>query len=324
MFRSRHPEVAPAQSNKAAAGNTNKGRMHTGGRERQPESGRRQPEYAKAERAGKPNSKTCSFHASTLVKTQTGYKAIADIKAGDKVLSKNEHNGEIDYKTVTAQYSNSYAKTVYIHIADAADQNQTLIANKIHPFYTNGRWIEAGSLKAGDILETANGEKQTVQSVVIKAEPLKAYNLTVQDFHTYFVKGKGAETDAVWVHNDCDTLYNPNSSGKNPANGQVNNVPNLNGKTADDIKRILADYGFSPKSNMVTDNGWQTFIHADKSRIDIHWPSGRIVRTAAPIYDSKTGKRINKGQRVDFNGNQIPRDIPHNQHPLETAGGYNG
>ena len=208
MFRSRHPEVAPAQSNKAAGGNTNKGRMHTGGRERQPESGRRQPEYAKAGRADSPNSKTCSFHASTLVKTQTGYKAIADIKAGDKVLSKNEHNGETGYKTVTAQYSNPYAETVYVHIADAADQNQTLIANKIHPFYTNGRWIEAGSLKAGDILETANGEKQTVQSVVIKAEPLKAYNLTVQDFHTYFVKGKGAETNAVWVHNACPTEGN--------------------------------------------------------------------------------------------------------------------
>ena len=121
------------------------------------------------------------------------------------MLSKNEHNGEIDYKTVTAQYSNSYAETVYIHIADAADQNQTLIANKIHPFYTNGKWIEAGSLKAGDVLLAENGSNQTVQSVVIKAEPLKAYNLTVQDFHTYFVKGKGAETDAVWVHNECDT-----------------------------------------------------------------------------------------------------------------------
>ena len=55
MFRSRHPEVAPAQ-NKAAAGNANKGRMHTGGRERQPESGKRQPEYAKAERAGRPDT----------------------------------------------------------------------------------------------------------------------------------------------------------------------------------------------------------------------------------------------------------------------------
>ena len=42
MFRSRHREVAPAQSNKAAGGNTNKGRMHTGGRERQPESKFRQ------------------------------------------------------------------------------------------------------------------------------------------------------------------------------------------------------------------------------------------------------------------------------------------
>ena len=41
MFRSRHPEVTPAQS-KAAGGNTNKGRMHTGGRERQPESKFRQ------------------------------------------------------------------------------------------------------------------------------------------------------------------------------------------------------------------------------------------------------------------------------------------
>ena len=41
MFRSRHPEIAPAQS-KTAAGDTNKGRMHTGGRERQPESKFRQ------------------------------------------------------------------------------------------------------------------------------------------------------------------------------------------------------------------------------------------------------------------------------------------
>ena len=109
------------------------------------------PPIISAGRSDRPNSKTRSFHAGTLVKTQTGYKAIADIKAGDKVLSKNEHNGETGYKTVTAQYSNPYAETVYVHIADEADQNQTLIANKIHPFYTNGRWIEAGSLKAGDI-----------------------------------------------------------------------------------------------------------------------------------------------------------------------------
>ena len=43
---------------------------------RQPESNRQ-----------RTDSKTCSFHASTLVKTQTGYKTIADIKVGNKVLN---------------------------------------------------------------------------------------------------------------------------------------------------------------------------------------------------------------------------------------------
>nr|WP_314271552.1 deaminase domain-containing protein [uncultured Kingella sp.] len=57
MFRSRHPEVAPAQSNKAAGGNTNKGRMHTGGRERQPESKfRQQSNVPNAEKTETPKS----------------------------------------------------------------------------------------------------------------------------------------------------------------------------------------------------------------------------------------------------------------------------
>ena len=34
-------------------------------------------------------------------------------------------------------------------------------------------------------------------------KPLQAYNLTVADWHTYFVKGDKAETEGVWVHNEC-------------------------------------------------------------------------------------------------------------------------
>ena len=92
-------------------------------------------------------NKTCSFHSSTLVKTHTGYKAIADIKTGEQVLAKNEHTGETAYKTVRAQYSNPYAQTVYIRIGDTGGRNQTLIANTIHPFFANGQWTAAGSLK---------------------------------------------------------------------------------------------------------------------------------------------------------------------------------
>ncbi|HFA7501179.1 TPA: polymorphic toxin MafB class 1, partial [Neisseria gonorrhoeae] len=39
-------------------------------------------------------SYTCSFHGSTLVKTADGYKAIARIRAGESVLSKDEASGE--------------------------------------------------------------------------------------------------------------------------------------------------------------------------------------------------------------------------------------
>ena len=138
-----------------------------------------------------------------MVKTNAGYKDIANIKIGDQVLAKNELNGEINYKAVTAQYRNPYAQTVYIRIGDANGKTQILMANTIHPFYANGKWIPSGSLKTGDVLLSENGAAQTVQSVETKAEALTAYNLTVADFHTYFVKGSGAESNAVWVHNEC-------------------------------------------------------------------------------------------------------------------------
>ncbi|WP_439750267.1 polymorphic toxin-type HINT domain-containing protein [Kingella oralis] len=197
-------------------------------------------------------------------------------------------------------------------------KSQTLIANTIHLFFANGRQTAAGSLKAGDVLQSENGAAQTVQSVETKAEALTAYNLTVADFHTYFVKGAESGTDAVWVHNECP-VYDPHSTAKDPANGQVTNVPDLNGKTPDEIKKILSENGFTPKSNEISEQGWQTFTHPDKSKIDINWHEGRIVRTAAPRYDPKTGQRVNKGQRVDYNGHQIPRNTPHDQHPIERA-----
>ena len=53
------------------------------------------------------------------------------------------------------------------------------------------------------MLLSENGATQTVQSVETKDEALTAYNLTVADFHTYFVKENGSGADAVWVHNEC-------------------------------------------------------------------------------------------------------------------------
>ena len=173
---------------------------------------------AKAAKPGKASvsgdfskSYTCSFHGSTLVKTADGYKAIAHIRVGDRVFAKDETSGAMEYKPVTAQYGNPYQETVYIEISDGLGKIQTLVSNRIHPFYSDGKWIKAEDLKAGSRLFAENGAEPTVQSVTVKQEPLQAYNLTVADWHTYFVKGDKAETEGVWVHNDCPPRKTPST-----------------------------------------------------------------------------------------------------------------
>ena len=164
-------------------------------------------------------SYTCSFHGSTLVKTADGYKAIAHIRVGDRVFAKDEASGETGYKPVTAQYGNPYQETVYIEVSDGLGKIQTLVSNRIHPFYSDGKWIKAEDLKAGSRLFAENGAEQTVQSVTVKPEPLQAYNLTVADWHTYFVKGDKAETEGVWVHNACPPKRTGSSKNEKHGDG---------------------------------------------------------------------------------------------------------
>ena len=70
----------------------------------------------------------------------------------------------------------------------------------------NGHWVDAGNLVAGYKLLGEDASWSVVVSVEIEEVPLQAYNLTVDDWHTYFVKADvAAGLDAVWVHNDCFT-----------------------------------------------------------------------------------------------------------------------
>ena len=168
--------------------------------------------------------KTCSFRGDMEVKTEQGYKPIQSIKVGDKVYAKNELTGQMTYQRVQAHYNNPYDFTVYVEVIDEQGKHQTIVSNKIHPFFTqvnqgelvpsseghhyngeiqNAQWVDAQNLKAGYKLLSENNHWQTVKGVTIKAEKLSAYNLTVEADHTYFIKGANSDLDGVWVHNDC-------------------------------------------------------------------------------------------------------------------------
>jgi filamentous hemagglutinin len=131
----------------------------------------------------------------------------------------------------------------------AADgQKQLIVSNAIHPFFVqylpenlegappksseghdyrgaivNAQWIDAENLKVGYRLLGSSGGWLQVEEVRRVTEPLEAYNLSVADFHTYFIKGE-AGREGVWVHNACaytaEELPNAQPTGTKNSNGR--------------------------------------------------------------------------------------------------------
>ena len=90
---------------------------------------------------------------------------------------------------------------MYVDIIDAYGQAQTIVSNRVHPFYVEGYWKSADELIPGDRLTGTDGSLLQVQGIRITEEPLKAYNLSVDDYHTYFIKAPNSTSEGVWVHN---------------------------------------------------------------------------------------------------------------------------
>jgi hypothetical protein len=164
------------------------------------------------------------FVAGTKVKTQTGYKAIETIQAGDIVASANEHTGKISYKKVKQTFIRQAPRIYKLTYNDGT----TVETTGDHPFFINGKgWTTADKLSNGDISPTWAGLKKSsgvveneivfsssedtildrvsglvmneslaVVDIEVIEEETTVYNFEVEDDHTYFV------TEAeVWVHN---------------------------------------------------------------------------------------------------------------------------
>ena len=86
---------------------------------------------------------------------------------------------------------------VYVTTEDGTTINTT----ENHPFYVEGKgWCAAAELEAGDVCRTKDGQVEVVAGVVIEQqeEPVKVYNLTIEDNRTYYVS-----MHEMLVHNDC-------------------------------------------------------------------------------------------------------------------------
>jgi hypothetical protein len=157
-----------------------------------------------AESAGKMSEEAvalgataCSFTGDTEVLMADGtHKPIKDMKIGEQVRATNPETGESGARAIT---------TVWHHLDTvldlATEGGIVLTTTEDHPFWnvTDQQWQQAQHLDPGDHLLAADGRRLRV--VELRPDTIRvavAYNLSVDDIHTYYVLAGGTP---VLVHN---------------------------------------------------------------------------------------------------------------------------
>jgi hypothetical protein len=152
-------------------------------------------------RIGRATGGCRSFDGDTEVLLADGTsKAFKDLRPGDEVLATDP---------VTGQQGGRKIEHVWVHDDDLfvlTVQGERIVTTEDHPFWnaTDGRWERTDELSSGDKLLMASGHVASVDGFNINEHRYAAaYNLTVDDLHTYYVL---AGTTPVLVHNDPEPV----------------------------------------------------------------------------------------------------------------------
>ena len=123
--------------------------------------------------------------AGTPIWTETGPVAVDQIRMGDLVLTQNLRSGELKFAPVLSTSTRPPELLLRLRFG-----REIIRATGGHPFWVSGKgWIKARSLEPGMALHTAHGivELDSLEEEKVAAQ---AYNLIVDECHSYFVGDK--------------------------------------------------------------------------------------------------------------------------------------
>ncbi|MFD7784994.1 polymorphic toxin-type HINT domain-containing protein [Streptomyces nojiriensis] len=155
-----------------------------------------------------PVGKKHSFPAGTRVLMGDGSaRAIEDVRTGDLVQAADPESGVFAPRRVEATIYTPDDRDFTDITLDAAIGGGKITTTDHHPFWSqkSRSWTDAVELNAGDTLATADGGTAHIGAVRHWKTLQPAYNLTVNDLHTYFVL---AGRTPVLVHNTDPPLVN--------------------------------------------------------------------------------------------------------------------
>lgn len=141
--------------------------------------------------------KCSSFAAGTLVWTAGTRQAIEQLAAGQTVSSRDDRA----YTDKPAQITKTLHRTANDYYLVTTETGDIIEVTGEHPFWVQGKgWLAAAELDQGTAVATLNGDT-LIRAIEHINEPIKVFNLSVDDTPSYFVGESG-----LWVHNankDC-------------------------------------------------------------------------------------------------------------------------
>ncbi len=151
-----------------------------------------------AERGGSTGC-PCCFVGTTPVLTDAGLMPIERIGVGTMVVSRDEKTGQSSLKPVNAVLRYEGRDLYALVMVDETGHSSSIEVSDNHPFWVDGKqWVESAKLQPGMRLTTADGRQTTVASLNPLGRTQTTYNLSVDEYHTYF-----AGATPVLVHNTC-------------------------------------------------------------------------------------------------------------------------
>jgi hypothetical protein len=136
-------------------------------------------------------TKSC-FPAGTKVHTPNGLKNIEDLNEGDFVLTYNETTKQQEYKPILIKHERFTQQMLSMELPTG----EFIQVTPEHRFFCNDEWIQAGNLKAGDLLHLKGGDYTTIIGIEILPHYEKVYNFDIEDNENYYVT-----EDGILVHN---------------------------------------------------------------------------------------------------------------------------
>ncbi|WP_162655973.1 polymorphic toxin-type HINT domain-containing protein [Tuwongella immobilis] len=139
------------------------------------------------------------FTGETPILVEGGSKRIDEIRPGDRVLSRSEHDPASP--TMYQQVEEVFVRTS--SIIELTVSGRTIRTTREHPFWVVGAgWKPISEMTVGDQLLGLEQESVLVEKIVDTDQWETVYNFRVAEFHTYFVGGDEWGF-SVWAHNTC-------------------------------------------------------------------------------------------------------------------------